>query len=569
MTMISLMKIFRMAALLAASMAVAATAAETATSTPVREIAAVETAIPAAVKALGPPAMMTFPSGIRMAVSAATEEAQEHVLQGLTHLHGGWEFEASRHFATAMREDPECLLAHWGMVMCLLNPSPETKEARAAASDRFLALVEQGNGTELERGYAYGLIKYLEEGPVGAATAFRKVAERFPNELQARVFGALFSRGGHDATGDETPDQLASEKTLEDLVAKYPDNPIPLSALLIVRAEGADLTGSLELVRKLCQMEPDYAPAHHLLGHYEWRCGHHGEAAEAFEKAASLYQQWMKANGGGVADCPEWIKAECYRIVARASLGHFDEAYAAARKVATTPVPADRPTSAGARCLMWDAQSLPARILLYHSSRGVAKQAAQSLPKPAEIQQFRKSSLAFWWLDGLRFALEAQRLIDADKFNEARDVMTALTQHGELMSKTHDAAAANGERSQWLRAFHAMEILASDIRGRLAMAGPPDKRETAYNWFASAMDLQLPSPMLYPPLILSPMASRLGNFYLATKKPAEAIESFQRALTSFPNDNQTLVSLKAAFEVAGKSAEANEIAQKIEQLQQK
>ena len=168
--------------------------------------------------------MMDFPAGIRMAVSASTAEAaQAHVIQGLNHLHGGWEFEASRHFAAAMREDPDCLLAHWGMVMSLLNPSPETGDARNAATDRLFELIEQGKGTELERGYAYGLIKYIEEGPAGAATAFRKVAEKFPNELQAGVFAALFSRGGYDAAGDATPESGSPRKRrCSDLIEKHP-----------------------------------------------------------------------------------------------------------------------------------------------------------------------------------------------------------------------------------------------------------------------------------------------------------------------------------------------------------
>ena len=85
-----------------------------------------EAAIPDSVKALAEPAMTSFPGGIQTAVTAVTEKAQTHVNQGLNHLHGGWEFEASRHFAAAMREDPECLLAHWGMLMSLLSPSPET-----------------------------------------------------------------------------------------------------------------------------------------------------------------------------------------------------------------------------------------------------------------------------------------------------------------------------------------------------------------------------------------------------------------------------------------------------------
>jgi tetratricopeptide (TPR) repeat protein len=568
--MVSAMKTLWIAAWLASGV-ICAAAAETDAGTLAQEISDVESAIPAAVKAIGAPTMVDFSSGIQMAVSASTEKAQAHVVQGLNHLHGGWEFEASRHFAAAMREDPDCLLAYWGMAMALINPSPETNEARSAATDRMLDLIEHGTGTELEKGYVYGLMKYIEDGPTGASIAFRKVADRFPNELQSGIFSALFSRGGFDAAGDATPDQLASEKVIETLITKYPDNPATINALLTIRAEGADLTKSLELARNLSRMMPNYAPVCHLLGHYEWRCGNLHAASAAFERASALYQRWMDDNKVGIADCPEWIKAECYRIVALVSQGQFDAAYTAAQKVAAIPVPTERPSSAGARFLMWEAQSLPARVLLYRnrSPRGIAEEAAQSLPKTEDLRQFRNSSLAYWWIDGLRFALEAQRLIDADKIDEARDVMAALTQHGELMSKTQEAAAANGERSQWLRAFRSLEVLASDIRGRLAMAGPLDKRETAYNWFASAMDRQQSSPMLYPPMVLSPMASRLGNFYLATKKPTEAIEYYQRALTSFPNDNQSLIGLKAAFEVAGKSAEATEIEQQIEKLRQK
>lgn len=541
-------------------------AEETPAAGQIKELSSVEEAIPAPVKVLGKPAMMNFPGGIKMAVSSASDDAQAHVNQGLNHLHGGWEFEASRHFAAAMRADPACLLAHWGMVMALLNPSPETGEARNAATDRLYALIEQGQGTELERGYAYGLIKYIEDGPQGAATAFRKVAVKFPNELQAGVFAALFSRSGFDAAGDATPDQEAAEKSLLELVKKHPQSPIPLNALLVIRAEAPDLVESLEMARSLCQMTPDYAPVFHLLGHYEWRCGHHGAAASAFGRASSLYQRWMKDNKAGIADCPEWAKAECYRIVSLVSKGDFDTAYAAARQAASTPIPPDRPSSAGARFLLWDAKTLPARILIHRGLRGNADEAANSLPRPDDMKDYRKHSLAYWWMDGLRFTLEAHRLIDSGNLEEARNVVAALTQHGEAMAPTQAAAAVSGERSQWIRSFRALEVLASDVRGRLAMAGPIGKRETAYNWYASAADRQRPASMLMPPLIITPMASRLGAFYLATKKPQEAVNAYQRALAAFPNDMNSLVGLKSSYEVAGNTIQAQVIGKRITEL---
>jgi tetratricopeptide (TPR) repeat protein len=526
----------------------------------------VEAAIPDSVKALAEPAMTSFPGGIQTAVTAATENAQTHVNQGLNHLHGGWEFEASRHFAAAMREDPDCLLAQWGMVMSLLSPSPETSAARTAATKRLLDLISRGKGSELERGYAFGLVKYLEDGPAGAAAAFRKVAEKFPHELQAGIFAALFSRGGYDASGAATPDQEAAEKSLLALIAKHPHSPLPLNALLTIRADGPDLAPSVDLARKLCQMSPNYGPHFHLLGHYEWRSGQHGKAASAFGRASSCFEGWMKENKAGVADCPEWVKAECYRIVALASKGGFDTAYAAARQIAATPLPEKRNASPGARFLLWEAKTLPARILLHLGLRGNAAEALYSLPKPQDLKTTHEKSLAYWWIDGLRFALEARRLLDDGKFGEAQQVVAALTLHGEEMSKTQTEATAIGERSAWTRAFRALEVLASDLRGRLALAGPKTGVGTAYNWFASAADRQQPASMMFPPMILTPMAIRLGEYYLAVKQPKEAIEAYQRALTAFPNDMNALLGLETSYEKANLPKEAAETDRRIQDL---
>ena len=313
-------------------------------------------------------------------------------------------------------------------------------------------------------------------------------------------------------------------------------------------------------------MSPEYAPYFHLLGHYEWRCGQHGKASSAFGRASSYFEKWMKENKASVADCPDWVKAECYRIVSLVSKGEFDNAYAAARLVAATPIDAKRYASPGGRLLLWDAKTLPARIMLHRGLRGNADEALHSLPDPAEIKDTRKQSLAYWWIDGLRFALEARRLIDEQKYQEAQDVVTAFAQHGEGMAKTQNVAANNGELSSWNRSFRALEVLASDLRGSLTMAGPKDRIGTAYNWFASAADRQRPASLLFPPMILTPMANHLGEYYLATGNPKQAVEAYQRALTEFPNDMNALLGLKTACEKAKLPEDAEKAAQQIEAL---
>jgi tetratricopeptide (TPR) repeat protein len=525
--------------------ALAVSLAEEAPTAPAA-LPSVEDAIPASIKTKEPPHYQVFPGGIRMAISTYSPTVQAHVNQGLNHLHGGWEFEAARHFAIAMRQDPECLMAHWGMAMALLNPNPETNAARVAATERLLHLVESAKGTDLERGYAYGLIKYLDEGPTGAAEAFRRVAEKFPREMQAAIFSSLFHRGGYDELGSPTADQESAEKRLLSLMERHPDSTAPLNALLLIRAEAPDLSGSLELARKLCRMAPDYAPYYHLLGHYEWRTGHHREAASAFAKAATLFRNWMNSNTIDLADCPEWIRSECYRVVALMSQGEDETALAAASQLASLPPPENRPSSPGARALWWDGKTLTARVGMRIDNEDSLTKALQSLPAPDLMKGIRENSLAYWWIDGLRLAIDGKILLKQGKIDQARDVAQALTLHGEAMTRSQNNAGAMGERTSWLRSFRALEVIASELRGEITLAGPPERREIAYNWFISASDRQLTEPMLMPPMVLTPMASRLGYFHLQAGRPTQAVDAFERALARFPNDPGSLQGLEQA-----------------------
>ncbi|MDX1679309.1 MAG: tetratricopeptide repeat protein [Akkermansiaceae bacterium] len=526
-------------------------------------------AIPSRVAALDAPATMDFPGGIRMAVSTSSKLAQKHVLQGLNHLHGGWELEATRHFAAAMREDPDCLLAHWGMAMALLDTSPENAKPRKIVVDRLIHLLDAGQGTELEQGYAYGLLKYLGEGADAAANAYRKVAKRFPNDMQAAIFSALFNRGGYDISGSATPDQLASEQQLLELIEKHPESPIPLNALLTIRAEAPKLAESLPMARKLAKQWPSYPPAFHLLGHYEWRSGNHARAAAAFGRASMLYQRWMKQNGLGVADCPEWASAESYRVIALLSMGDLETAHAAALQLAATPLPDDRLASPGAKVLLWDAKTLPARILIHRGLEEGFVEAAKALPSVDTIKPSMKHSVAYLWIDGLRLALEAQKLIDQGDIARALALVTALDLHMKKFSTTEHTALVLGERSEWLRARRALRILISDVRGRIAMAGAENMRATAFNWFTSGADFQRHESMLHPPMLLTPMSARLGDHFLVMGDPQKAIEHYQQALEMFPKDIGSLQGLKKAHLAAGNQEEAAAVDASIQELQRR
>jgi tetratricopeptide (TPR) repeat protein len=526
----------------------------------------VEATIPAAVRALAEPEMFNFTNGILIAVMSSSERVQAHVNQGLNHLHGGWDFEASRHFAAAMREDPECLLAQWGMVMTLLTPSPETGTAASASVTRLLDLLDKGNGSPLERGYGYALIKYIQKGPVAAADAFRKVSREFPNDMQSLIFTALFNRGGYDDLGSATPDQITSEKALVELVEKYPSSSLPVHTLLQIRAEAPDLTLSLTQARKLCEMTPNYPPYLHLLGHYEWRCGNHAKAIDAFAKACAAYQAWMLANHVSIADSPGWVKSECYRITALSSKGEAASAYSAAMALQSLAVPTERINSTGNQALLWDAKTLPARLLLNSNQPGDAAMALKTLPSKAAGGPAKIASLAEWLYGGLTFALETVRLIEEGKSEEAQAVLVAYTRHTEEMAKTRKAANLTGDISPWNRSFAALNTLASDLRARLAMAGPAERRGTAYNWFSSAAERQKPDAMMFAPVILTPIWRHVAEFYVSEGRLSDAVEYYQRALMTFPNDMRTLEGLKQVYKKSQLPAEVEKVVRQIDAL---
>jgi tetratricopeptide (TPR) repeat protein len=527
---------------------------------------AFEEAIPSAVKRLAPPEARPVAGFPVFAVSGADETVQQQVLAGLSHVHGGWDFEASCHFAAAIRKDPECLLAHWGMALALLEPAPETDPAMAAAVERMAWLAAKGKGTELEVRYTTALLRHLREGPAAGAREFAEIVSAFPNESQAVLFAPLFSRGGYTETGEATPDQRAAEASLEAQVRKHPESPLPFNALLMAAAEAPDLSPRLEAARSLCAKVPDYAPYRHLLGHYEWRCGNHREAEASFAAAAAGYREWMTTRKADLADCPGWLRAECYRAVALASRGKTEEALQVARAAAAAEIDPKRTLSAGFRFQLWEAKTLPARILLRRGTKGDAAAALATLPTPEQLAPLRKESLAYWWIDGLRILLESRRLLEDGKPEEARAVMRALTDHGERFAATRPMAVRGGEGSFWSRSFQSLEILSSELRGDIALAGPPELHGAAATWFTTAAERQTPAPLLLPPLALKPVAARLAEFHLSRRAPREALEAARRAIAAFPSDPFALATLEQAQRAAGDAAAADATRRRIVEI---
>lgn len=529
-------------------------------------IPGVEAVISKQVAALPEPGPVPLPKGLTMAISASDPKAQKHVLDGLSNLHAGWDFEAYRHFCAALKIDPECLMAHWGVVVALIDPEPDLVDERTAALNRMIALVEKEAATELERSYAFGIATFFQKGAAAAAGVFQSVSDRFPNDPQSKLLAAAFGRTGYDDEGKPNPEQERAERLLGDMLAKDPEHPLYLYAYLTIRAEAPDLRGDLDRARRLCQIAPGYAPALHMLGHYELRNGNIPQAIEAFSQAGEAYRKWMTATGVTHADCPGWVKAECYRAAALATKGDYENALAVAKSVAAIDLPADRARSEGGQLLLWEGRTLETRLLMRRGNKSDITAALAALPKPDKHKAYGKTTHSVWFYQGLAFILEARRALLAGNAEEATKIASAVTLHGEKMAENRDAAAAAGERSAWIRSFNALEVFAGEMRGLMAMNGPKDGIGSAFNWYRAALDRQGPPTMLMPPTVLLPMQCRLAEYYVARDKPDDAVDILINAQSRFMNDIEILTRLETALKKAGHTKQAEEVKAEIEKL---
>jgi hypothetical protein len=141
-----------------------------------------------------------------------------------------------------------------------------------------------------------------------------------------------------------------------------------------------------------------------------------------------------------------------------------------------------------------------------------------------------------------------------------------MARHGEQMAKTSGAAKAGGERSSWTRAFIALEVAASELRGLMAMAGPKEGRGSAFNWFRAALDRQSPPSMLMPPSVLLPMQARLADFHMAKGDAQGAIDILIEGQTRHTHDVEILSRLQRALLMAGHKEQAAEVGRELERV---
>ena len=546
-----------------------------------REPFTIDQVIHPVLKALPKPEFFDPVVSIPMAISARNELAQRHVLQGLAHIQAAWDFEAYRHFCEAVKADPDCLMAYWGIGLALAAPNNEFAHERMVAIERMLDLMEADAragekkvavASPMERDYARALATLFALQAGEAVKSFQTLSDKYPNNLQAKCLAIYLQRDGFDEFGEPNEGTKTAIRRMREVVNEHSDTVGVLTFWAMLHAEMPDATKLLReeilpVARKIVRKAPGYPPYQHLLGHFEWRCGNHSLAEEAFRRASELYAVHMKKHKQTFLECDGWVRCQLYLATALHSRGKFDEAMKIALRLAKLEVVGERLGSAGANLVVWEARTLPARLYLARGWKGDFELAIQSLPGKDDPGLFPERTLSIFFLEGLRQYLEVRRSLELGDRDRAHQYRTALSSTVDRLVGKRALAMRSSSISEYVRAVTSLEVYTAEARGFVAFAGDKIEKQVARAWFKAAAEKQQRPSLLMPPMVVSPMELRLAEFYTSTGDPKRAAEFYQAALQRRPNDLESLKGYQQALLRLDRKGQAAQVAEVIEQVQ--
>lgn len=175
---------------------------------------------------------VTFPT-------SCNPKAHAQFVTGVAKLHSYWFGEARKSFDAALKEDPNCAIAYWGIALDYLGnslsspPLPKNAQTAWEALETARSMGTTGAKTERERDYIEALSTYYRDHdkvPVNTrlaayTKATEQLTQKYPDDFEAWVFYALNLQASAPKNDVKYTQQRQSAAILETLLTKNPEHP--------------------------------------------------------------------------------------------------------------------------------------------------------------------------------------------------------------------------------------------------------------------------------------------------------------------------------------------------------
>ena len=462
-------------------------------------------------------------------------DAQRQFDRAMLYQHSFWYRASQKSFEDALKADPECAIAYWGIALSLLyNPhvAPPVKNLAEGA-----AALEKGNATgaktQRERDYIDALgAMYADYERVDHRTrvlaylkAMEQLAQRYPEDDEAQIYYALALNVGASPADKTYANQLKGAAILEKIWTRQPEHPGIAHYLIHLYDTPALAEKGLAAARRYAKVAPAAAHAQHMPSHIFTRLGYWQESIASNTESGRVAKE--------AGDFHDQLHSMDYLVYAYLQLGQDGKAKAVIDDM--TKVTGFTET------FLPGPYALAISPARYAVERGDWKAAAELQVRPSPLANVQAITYFARALGAARSGNPEAAKIDIAKLAELRD-------------KLRDAK--DGYWSEQV-----------DIQRQVATAWvlyAEGKRDEALNAMSAAADVEDKTEK-HPvtPGVPKPARELYGVMLLDSSNAKEALTAFEATLKKEPNRLGAYAGAATSAEKAGDKAKAKEYYEKI------
>lgn len=464
--------------------------------------------------------------GFTTAIFAATPEAQQAVLRGMAHLITFWDEAAYAEFKRAISLDPDCPMAHWGLVLSTITPNDERTPEKLASLKKLEEILAKKEAPEKELAYIRALFFLIKEGPRSAALKFEEISKQWRADEIAPLLTAMLCRDGFNEMGAPREGQQKAIALLDDMAAINENlQPAHFLRALLEETNPVVTLDTLTSALRAVELSPHNAPSLHLLGHLYFRAGEYEKAEKQFNRAAEQYIAWQQGSGLTLADNEGYFRATLYRAVSEWFRGDREKAETTAANLAKLPINMVRPKSKGTLIQLWEVRNLPLKMAVSTYPVTPKKEIEERMPPPVKSEESPLSNS----VSSACLQYASLLLAQKDGNREAIDIHAGnLDRLGRMLLESENAAMQETSYSYWNR---TMELCEQYLIAAKAMLYP----DSADIWYNQARDAQQHASLLLPPVLLYPVKWREALDLYAKGDFEQCIKACDEALAFSPN----------------------------------
>jgi hypothetical protein len=445
----------------------------------------------------------------------------------------------------ALQADPGCGIAHAIRAMGMLDnpfgwPLNLNPKLLADGEAALEAARKAGLKTERERDYVEALAQFYRdhdklshpERAKRLETGFEKLAQRYPQDIEATILHALFLSRNFDPKDKTYGNQLRAAKILEPIFMKQPEHP-GVAHYMIHSYDYPPLAKQgLEAAKRYSKIAPDASHALHMPSHIFTRVGYWKESIESNQASADSAK----------TSTPNRLHAYDYLAYANLQMGRDEAARAVLAQAKKVEKPADN------FAVAFGLAAIPARVALERAQWAEA----------AKLELYPARDAFPWDKHPHAEAINAYaRGIGAAR---SKDVTAARTEHERLIQLRDKVKGM--KLNYWV---DQIDIQAEAIAGLTALAeGQRDKGNELLRKAADREDATEKHPVTPGPLV--PARELLGQALLEQGDAAGAMKEFEMVLTREPNRYHPMLGAAMAADKAGDRERAKQHYVKLLQI---